>query len=143
MVWFGWLFKNQPNQTKPLVILSRGLNDFYAQNRTKPHRKHPECYRQIFKTKNSCTYFLNKEDFEWCLTSKYFYCSFDSNHLFGKNNFVSYRKDRGSNAQENHRTAIKDTCRWQIVNWLYIYFIFEIKMEHCTLLNNGIFRTLT
>jgi len=41
--WFGLddFFKNQPNQTKPHVFLSHGLDDFYAQNRTKPHREHP------------------------------------------------------------------------------------------------------
>jgi len=38
LVWFKYYFKGQLDQTKPHVFLSRGLDDFYLQNQTKPHR---------------------------------------------------------------------------------------------------------
>jgi len=41
LVWFGFCFKSQLNQTKPHAFLSCGLDDFYPQNRSKPHRKDP------------------------------------------------------------------------------------------------------
>ena len=38
---FEFRIKNNQIQTKPKVITLFGLNDFLAQNRTKPDREHP------------------------------------------------------------------------------------------------------